>query len=425
MRYSVLIASVCVFLQSLAGAGEAPEPSGDAAARLKKLDKDGDGMISAKELGRPKLMKHLDLDKDGQISEDELISGAARMRLAREARNVEVDKSPDKGEVQSDPKRIEKMYFPPLKGNDWEKVRPASLRWKVKELVEAVSYVGTKNSTAFLILYKGRIVVEKYWQGWDLHSRDSIASAAKSITSTLVGIAQEEGKLNINDPVTQHLKLGWSAAPPEKEKQIAVRHLLSMSTGLTPKLDYRAEPDKTWEYNNRTYHLTLDLLEKATGKGRNAYSDEVLWSKIGMRETRWGPSSTITTARDMARYGLLILNMGAWDGRPIVISEFIAGATNSSQDANKSYGFLWWLNGKKTNRLPGPDPKLNKGMLLPSAPKDLIAALGKYDRKIYVVPSRNLIVVRHGKSAGVPRMAASSFDNEIWKRLMRALPPAK
>ena len=92
--------------------------------------------------------------------------------------------------------------------------------------------------------------------------------------------------------------------------------------------------------------------------------------------------------------------------------------TTPSQTLNRSYGYLWWLNGQPSYQLPGPQQTVFPGPLIPAAPADLIAALGKNDQKIYVVPSLGLVVVRQGNSAGASRLAASSFDNELWTRIM-------
>jgi len=90
---------------------------------------------------------------------------------------------------------------------------------------------------------------------------------------------------------------------------------------------------------------------------------------------------------------------------------------NTSQDLNKSYGYLWWLNGKESYRLPVV-PFQFPGPLMPSAPSDLIAGLGKDDQKLYVIPSLNMVVVRMGEPAGGIVPALSGFDNMLWAKLM-------
>jgi hypothetical protein len=91
---------------------------------------------------------------------------------------------------------------------------------------------------------------------------------------------------------------------------------------------------------------------------------------------------------------------------------------NTSQEMNKSYGYLWWLNGKDKYKLPGLDMVFN-GPLVPTAPLDMFAALGKNDQKIYVVPSMKMVVVRVGSDAGDGNFALSSYDTKLWRELSK------
>jgi hypothetical protein len=90
--------------------------------------------------------------------------------------------------------------------------------------------------------------------------------------------------------------------------------------------------------------------------------------------------------------------------------------TNTSQQLNEAYGFLWWLNGKESYRLPQTTLEF-QGKLIPNAPNDLISALGKDDQKLYIVPSQDLIVIRMGDDAGNAVPGPSGFDNELWGKL--------
>ncbi|MEM1003184.1 MAG: serine hydrolase, partial [Bacteroidota bacterium] len=83
------------------------------------------------------------------------------------------------------------------------------------------------------------------------------------------------------------------------------------------------------------------------------------------------------------------------------------------QNLNEAYGYLWWLNGKNSFRVPGSIQQFN-GKLVPNAPDDLIAGLGANDQKLYVVPSRDLVIVRQGGDAGSTLLGPSSYDNELW-----------
>jgi CubicO group peptidase (beta-lactamase class C family) len=119
----------------------------------------------------------------------------------------------------------------------------------------------------------------------------------------------------------------------------------------------------------------------------------------------------------MARFGLLLLNKGTWNTTSILADESYFGSQiNTSQNLNLSYGYLTWLNGTASYMLPTLQAVV-QGSLIPNAPADLYAALGKNDQKIYVVPSQGLVVIRMGNSAGLSKFALSSFDNELWGKL--------
>ena len=123
-----------------------------------------------------------------------------------------------------------------------------------------------------------------------------------------------------------------------------------------------------------------------------------------------------TTNRDLARIGMMVLNGGTWNGKSIMTDKgFIHDMSHPSQKMNPSYGYLWWLNGQSiVNAGAGLQPK--DGPLIKEAPDDLFAAQGALQRKLYVVPSMNLVITRLGNQ---PK---ADFNNQFWKRLMAAAP---
>lgn len=326
-------------------------------------------------------------------------------------------------------------YYPPIAPLDdtWETVTPASLGWDEAKLAEALEYVEhdgdeDHNSTGFLILYRGRIVVEQYWDGWDLHTSDWIFSASKSVMAVLTCIAIQDGLLATSDIVTDRIG-EWSNASEEQEQRITVRHLLTMTSGLGKWLRYRGDPGTIWKYNTPAYKHLQEVLEAVTEQDLNAFTQERLCGPIGMRESSW--SDTIymdasvldASVRDMARFGLLVLSDGAWDGTPILSDQtYFRDMLSKSQDLNPAYGYLWWLNGKEEYLVPGEEDTPGEGWIIPDGPRDLMAALGTGDKKIYVVPRLDLVVIRHGGDTGTPQSGLSSFDNELWRRLMLAMP---
>ena len=130
----------------------------------------------------------------------------------------------------------------------------------------------------------------------------------------------------------------------------------------------------------------------------------------------WATRPVFTpTPRDMAKLGQLVLDQGqAADGKRVISAAQLAALFERSK-TNPAYGRLWWLNGSSYTLRPAG--ARSETALIPAAPADLVAALGAQDRKIYIVPSRRLIVVRTGRAA-----PDRGFDQQVWLRLMQAAP---
>ncbi len=327
------------------------------------------------------------------------------------------------------------IYFPPATGTAWETTPPAALGWNENGLENLYLFLQQKGTKAFIILKNGKMVSEKYFGAFAADSVWYWASAGKTATAFLAGIAQGEGLLDINKKTSDYLGVGWSALPAEKEALITVRHQLTMTTGLDDAvpdtdctlpscLQYKADAGTRWAYHNAPYTIMDKVIEAATGTTFNAYFQQKVRNKTGMNGlwVRNGYNNVLyTTPRSAARFGLLLLNGGTWDGTAILAdSTYFNTQIHTSQHFNPSYGYLTWLNGKAGYMLPGRQTVFG-GNLIPEAPGDLYAALGKNDQKIYVVPSQQLVVIRMGESAGGVAMAASGFDNELWTRLKAIL----
>ena len=336
------------------------------------------------------------------------------------------------GPSPTDPRTLA-AYVPPASTDEWETVAPAALGWDTTALNAALNFAGQQQSTGVVILWRGRIAAERYWNGWTPTKDSIIASAGKSVTSFLIGQLQEQGRLDITRPASTYLGGGWSRSPAS-ESRITVQHLLSMTSGLDDSLRFVVEPGARFYYNNPAYYQTFDLIARTSGQSLSAVSSTLLFNRIGMRTAAWRfnvdvgePGFVLScSTRDMARYGLLVLNRGRW-GSQVLLADttYLSASIRSSQTSNPSYGYLWWLNGKASYRIPGPYILPNvSGAIIPSAPTDLVAALGKGDKKIYVIPSLELVVVRHGNEAdasGGNPLAVSTFDEQFWQRLRLAI----
>ena len=340
------------------------------------------------------------------------------------------------------------LYFPPSEG-EWVRVEPEAIGWNAEALDAALEYAQEQRSSGVVILHRGRILAERYWKlepaADDPLDRvhqmttgrtelgqavEDVASIQKSVLSFLAGVARGKGLLDFDAPVSRYLGAGWSKASAEQEAAITVRHLLGMTTGLAMDGSYEAPPATKWMYNTPVYSQLVRVLEKASGLDVHAYTQRWLTDRIGMGDTRWTPrpwmdeagaaeGNTIglsTSARDLARFGLLVLAGGKWRGEDVLGDpSYLDEAFAPAQSHNPSYGLLWWLNGKPSTVAAG---KVRPGALIPTAPPDLVAAQGALGRRLDVVPSLELVVARIGDEP------ARGFGVELWRRLMAAAPGA-
>lgn len=321
----------------------------------------------------------------------------------------------------------DQAYFPPPSGN-WETVTPASLNWDEAALANLKSYLSEKNTRSFLILADGRIAVEEYFNGHSQIATWPWNSAGKTLVTATVGIAQDEGLVDVNAPVSDYLGQAWTSAPSQKEAMITPRHLLTMTSGLsdaqhlvTPQsLTFVADAGTRWSYHN-VFQRLMDVVAQASGQPFEQYFNAKLKTKIGMNGF-WYDGAVFrvfhSDARSMARFGLLALRGGKWHDEQIVSAGYFSESVNTSQALNNAYGYLWWLNGKDSYRLPGTQMQFN-GSLIPDAPADMYAAMGLGDQRIYVVPDRKLVIVRMGEAANPDNasFAVSGFDNELWQKI--------
>jgi CubicO group peptidase (beta-lactamase class C family) len=120
----------------------------------------------------------------------------------------------------------------------------------------------------------------------------------------------------------------------------------------------------------------------------------------------------------MARFGLMALHKGKWNNDQIINQAFFNESTSTSQNINPSYGYLWWLNGKSSFMIPGQQT-IYQGNLVPNAPSDMYAAMGANDQRIYVIPSKKMVVIRMGDASDPsnPNFAVSGFDNALWEKI--------
>ncbi|MBP2282640.1 CubicO group peptidase (beta-lactamase class C family) [Flavobacterium sp. CG_23.5] len=326
------------------------------------------------------------------------------------------------------PVLTETIYFPPVTGTSWETKSIASLGWKQAAVQPLLDYLELKHSKGFIILVNGRIVLENYFNGHSASTNWYWASAGKTLTSTVTGIAQQENLININNKVSQYIGTGWTSETLAQENLITCKNLLTMTSGIEDiangdaispaSLQYKADAGTRWAYHN-VYVKLQDVIAQASGQTWTNYFNAKLRDKIGM-DGAWFQSGNNSvygsTTRSMARFGLLMCNKGKWKNDVILNETYFNEATTTSQNINLGYGYLWWLNGKSTYHLPQSQATF-PGSIIPTAPSDMFMALGKNDQKIYVVPSKNMVVIRMGDAADNVNLALSDFDSVLWQKI--------
>jgi CubicO group peptidase (beta-lactamase class C family) len=338
------------------------------------------------------------------------------------------------------PKSDPTLYFPPNESAEWEQMPLSESGWDQTALAELLAWLPTQDTRAFIILKDGKILVEEYWGSkltgvgqMDQNSFWYWESAGKTLTATLVGLAQQEKLLRMKDRTQKFLGQGWTSMSNKQERTIRLIHHLSLTTGLndsgdnldntTPEnLKFQAKAGSRWSYHNAAYNLLEQVVANASGKDYQTYFKESLGNKIGMKGfwQKTGFNNVYySDARSFARFGLLLLAKGNWNGIPIWSGDYFDNMTQTSQELNLSFGYLTWLNGKKTHMVPASEAILS-GSLIPQAPSDMYQAMGKNGQFLMVVPSQNLVIIRMGSSGGdapVPYL----LMRDIWEKLNRVI----
>lgn len=323
--------------------------------------------------------------------------------------------------------QCQELYFPPLIGNTWETASIESVGYCQEKVDILYDFLEDSNTKGFILLKDGRIVLERYFDNFTQDSLWYWASAGKSLTSFLVGLAQEDGTLSIHHKTSDYLGQGWTSATSVQEQNITIKDQLSMTTGLDDTsvnrdctdpdcLIYKADAGARWAYHNAPYTLLDAVMESALGVNLNMFLNQKLAIRTGILGAyiNLGYNNVFfSKPRSMARFGLLMLNKGNWNGQQIMTDmNYFNDMIQSSQSFNESYGYLWWLNGKSSFMLPTLQAVF-PGKLVPNAPDDMYAALGKNGQLLSIVPSENLVWLRMGNESD-ESLVPTIYFNDLW-----------
>ncbi|WP_235498099.1 serine hydrolase [Frankia sp. R43] len=313
---------------------------------------------------------------------------------------------------------------------------PAEVGLDPAKLDEIADTAERGKSTCLLVSRNGKIAGEWYFRGSTPSTPSAVYSVTKSLTSTLVGIAQDDGDLRLDDSAATWIPQ-WKGTESEA---VTIRDLVSNDSGRqwSLKIDYQdliRAPDKTayavalpqekapgqvWAYNNSAVQTLEEVLRTATGEEVTDFARERLFEPLGMDDSRMttdAAGNTLTfmglqsTCRDIARLGYLMLAHGNWNGEQIVSGDWVDAATGtSSTEMNAAYGYLWWLNREGVLAQPlaasdisaAADTTKKNGSLVPGAPADMFWAIGLGNQILQIDPGSGTVVVRLGTPEARP-----------------------
>jgi CubicO group peptidase (beta-lactamase class C family) len=329
-------------------------------------------------------------------------------------------------------------FIPQQTDDGWQTTTPAAVGLDESKLREAVKHIQDKtyqNVDSLLIVKDGKLVFETYFDGheWNYDSpqfrgklvrhgpetRHNLASVTKSVTSILVGIALDQGKIqSVDDPVFDYFPQ-YAHLSDTRKATITLKHLLTMSSGLQwneGELPYSdpnndlvrlfskpdpieyilsrplvSEPGARFYYGGDNTNLLGEAIRSATEQRMDAFAEEVLFGPLGITDYAWdfinpdmihASGNLQLRPRDMAKLGQLYLNGGAWEGHRIVSEAWVAESTQKhiTRSATSGYGYQWWLS---TYRMG-------------SSSVDAFSALGWGGQKIMVFPDLEMVVVFTG-----------------------------
>jgi CubicO group peptidase (beta-lactamase class C family) len=326
-------------------------------------------------------------------------------------------------------------------GATWAHARPRALGFDAQRMEAIALDAKPSRSTCLLVARKGKVVGEWNWGGLEPETPREVFSVTKSITSTLVGLAQADGDLDIDDRAQRYIQ-EWRGT---KSRSVTIRDLLSNVSGrfwdigtdygdlpqaedrtqFAVDLDQLYPPGKVWTYNNAAIQTLDRVVSTATGEETRAFAAERLFGPLGMTHTQMTADpagntnaffGTQTTCEDLARFGYLFLRHGRWGDDQVVPRSWVRAAVGqSSQDHNAAYGLLWWLNrqgpiiGPLATDAPG-QPKPSVGQTMPGLPANAFTAQGLGGQMVLVDPGSETVVVRIGQFQASPKDAYSGND---------------
>jgi len=328
---------------------------------------------------------------------------------------------------------IKRDYWP---NQEWRTADPASLGMSSKKFTELDHLVKSqyRNINGIVIVRKGHVVFERYYNGHGPLDTHNVASVTKSITSALIGIAIDAGYIkSVDQKILDFFPNYIPGVNDIQKRTLTIRHLLTMTApfawkykmGHEPLDRLRRQPDWVtyilnllgqngqigkFQYCTAGTHLLSAIITRTTGLCAREFANDRLFRPLGVQEipdheiesfsldnvfgknvTGWGkdPNGNTTggwgltiSPRDMARFGFLYLNRGIWDGKQIISEAWIDESTALNSNGN-GYGYLWWIRKDDTNFI--------------------YSALGSGGNVISCIPGKDLVVAIASSIISKPR----------------------
>ncbi len=295
--------------------------------------------------------------------------------------------------------------------NGWQSSTPEQQGIYSDKVAEALLTIREKNIQvhSLLIIRNGYKVLDATFYPYDGKAVHDIASDTKSVMTTLIGIAADQGKVDLDDTMLSFFPNYTIANPEARKNDITVRHLASMSSGLdcTAEADektlkeMRTSPDyvqfvldrqsiyapgEQFIYCSPAIHLLSPILQRVTGQSALEFARLNLFEPLGIHDFMWekdpqgyydGWGDLSLFPEDMAKIGFLFLHKGQWDGKQVVSRQWVEDATTVKVDTpdGNGYGYGWWI-----------DP----------AVESAYRADGRGGQYIIVLPEWNMVVVTTG-----------------------------
>ena len=297
-------------------------------------------------------------------------------------------------------------------GEDWETAAPHDLALNEHRLAAAAEMLSRpgSNAAAFLVVRRGKIAWERYYHDSGPQDRHHLFSVTKSVLSSLVGIALQEGLLASPDQLVLDFFPEIQPDPSDPLRLLTLRHLLAMASGLLwPRkgwheimverlrrspdwvrfildLPVRREELGKFHYCSAASHLLSAVLTRAAGLSTGAYAVSRLFAPLGITDVQPGSDwetdpQGITlggwglhlSAREIARFGWLYVTGGQWDGRDLVPAPWVGQSTHPASPTSPGYGYQWWLR--------------------PVGGCQVFAGLGVGGQYLFCVPEQQMVVV--------------------------------